>query len=402
MVVAGVCCLALAGHPVAATVAADRGGGEGRPSSPAAKPNDPLFPFQWNLPAIQIPDAWAVSRGGGATVAVLDTGVSYRNRRPYRRAPDLAGTRFVAGRDFVDGDPYPDDVSPANGRRTHGTLIAGIIAQTTGNAIGGAGVAPAATIMPVRVLEPDLSGSASAIARGVRFAVDRGADVINLSIAGPAPAPVLTKALRHAEEQGVTVVAAAGNDGRPAVGWPAAHPTVVAVGAVSRDLTRARYSNYGRALDLVAPAGAGDRLDTGNGPPDGVLAQTLKGGPADFCFCFTASTSAAAAEVSGVAALLVGSGRTRGPAQVRAALRSGARDLGAPGRDAEYGRGLVQARRALSIAGGTRGRVPVRGRVPDPSPGRGVWPAGAALGAGLVGLVVLVLLRRRRRRHRSA
>jgi len=126
----------------------------------------------------------------------------------------------------------------------------------------------------------------------------------------------------------------------------------------------ARYSNYGSAIDLVAPAGAGDLVDTGRGPADGVLAQTLKGGPSQFCFCFTASTSAAAAQVSGVAALLVGSGRARTPAEIRAALRAGARDLGPRGRDPRYGAGLVQARQALVGAHRRGAHKPPRRRSP--------------------------------------
>lgn len=397
--------LALAGHPVAAATArttfatgnGDRLAADDQSPPPTVKPpNDPLFRYQFHLPAIQIPSAWAVSRGEGATVAVLDTGVAYENRGPYRRAPDLDGTRFVAGWDFVDDDPHPDDVPPRGGRRSHGTQIAGIIAQTTGNRLGGAGVAPAAAIMPVRVLEPDLTGSARAIARGLRFAADHGADVVNLSIAGPSPSRVLRDALDYAAARGVTVVAAAGNDGRPSVSWPAAYPDVVAVGAVGQQLRRARYSNYGRPLDLVAPAGAGDLLDTGYGPGDGVVAQTLKGRPSDFCFCFMASTSAAAAEVSGVAALLVGSGRASTPAKVRAALLSSARDLGPRGRDPEYGAGLVQARGALSVAGG----APARTRAPASSPGPRTsgWLTLGVAGAGLAGLVALVLVTRRRRK----
>ncbi|MDP8924754.1 MAG: S8 family serine peptidase, partial [Chloroflexota bacterium] len=240
--------VAIASWPVSAVLRVPVAGAQDPPPAVAA-PNDPLFRYQWNLRAIQIPAAWAVSRGAGATVAVLDTGVAYRNRAPYRRAPDLAGTRFVAGWDFVDDDPYPDDVAPRDGRRSHGTLMAGLIAQTTDNGIGGAGVAPAAEIMPVRVLEPDLTASASAIARGLRFAADNGADVVNLSIAGPAPTRAVTEAVAYAAAKGVTIVAAAGNEGRPSVGWPAAHPSVIAVGAIARDGTRAVYSNYGTALD---------------------------------------------------------------------------------------------------------------------------------------------------------
>jgi serine protease len=346
---------------------------------------------------IQIPAAWGISRGAGAVVAVLDTGVAYERRGPYRRAPDLQGTRFVAGWDFVDDDPYPDDVPPRDGRRSHGTLMAGLIAQTTDNALGGAGVAPEAAIMPVRVLRPDLSGSARTIARGLRFAVDHGADVVNMSIAGPAPTRVLTAALEHAAAKRVTVVAAAGNDGLQQVSWPAADPSVIAVGALREDLTRAAYSNYGSALDLVAPAGAGERRDTGKGPSDGVFAQTLMGGPAHFCFCSTASTSAAAAQVSGVAALLIGSGRARSPAAVRKALLSGARDLGARGRDPEYGAGLVQAQRALASTQPASATAPPARRETASSWWR--WSAGGL--AIIVCGVALALLRRRRRASRS-
>lgn len=324
-------------------------GGVPAAAAPVAAPDDPLFRYQWNLRAIGIPAAWAVTRGAGATVAVLDTGVAYRTRGRYTQAPDLAGTRFARGWDFVADDPYPDDEPPGPGRRSHGTQMAGLIAQTTGNARGAAGVAPAATIMPVRVLRPDLSGAPADIARGLRFAADHGADIANLSFAGPAPARVLTEAVEYATAKGVTIVAAAGNDAGP-VSWPAAYPQVVAVGAVARNLRRASYSSFGRALDIVAPGGAGDRFDSGRGPSDGVVAQTLLGTQGDFCFCFSASTSAAAAQVSAVAALVAASGRARGPAAIRARLLGSARDLGAAGRDDEYGAGLVQAARAVGAA----------------------------------------------------
>ena len=369
---------------------------------PAAAPAaDPLVRFQWHLPAMQAPAAWRVSRGAGVTVAVLDTGVAYEDRGPYRRAPELPAARLVAGRDLVGGDPHPDDVPPSGERRSHGTLMATIIAATAGNGVGGAGVAPEASIMPVRVLRPDRSGAARTIAAGLRFAADHGAQVANLSIAGPAPSPVLRDAVRYATAKGVTIVAAAGNDGRPAVSWPAAYPQVIAVGAVGKDRVRAGYSNFGSALDLVAPAGAGEDIETGFGPPDGVLGQTLRGGPASFCFCLAASTSAAAAEVSGVAALLIASGRATTPAAVRAALRRGARDLGPPGSDREYGAGLVQAKAALDAA--TGGREPVVAAPPAgvkrPSTGGIGAAAVAAIAAVAVALLLLVVLVRRRRRR---
>ncbi|CAA9528092.1 MAG: hypothetical protein AVDCRST_MAG67-4228 [uncultured Solirubrobacteraceae bacterium] len=392
--------LALAARPVAAAQAASTPRDGARAAAATVQPpNDPLFRHQWYLRAIQIPAAWAASRGEGATVAVLDTGVAYATRGPYRRAPDLAGTRFVAGWDFVDDDPHPHDVAPRDGRRSHGTQMAGIIAQTTNNAIGGAGVAPAAAIMPIRVLRPNLSGTATAIARGLRYAADHGADIVNLSVAGRSQTRLVRDAVAYATAKGVTVVAASGNDGRASVSWPAADPKVVAVGAVARDLVRAPYSNYGEALDLVAPAGAGALGDSGYGPPDGVVAQTLKGGPSEFCFCFTASTSAAAAQVSGVAALLVATDRARGPAAVRAALLRGTRDLGPDGRDREHGAGMVQAARALGVSAGEPQTGPSsRPRTPAPDEGADVRPALLVAAAFATGLALALASRRRRRR----
>lgn len=369
-----------------------------RPTPPPAAraPDDPLFRFQWNLHAMQLPGAWAVSRGAGVIVAVLDTGVAYEDRGRYRRASDLAADRIARGYDFVAHDAHPDDVPPADGRRTHGTQMAEIIAAGAGNRIGAAGVAPAARIMPIRVLRPDLGGSARTIALGLRYAADHGAKVANLSIAGPTPSSVLGKAIDYAYARGVTIVAAAGNDGQGSVSFPAAYPKVISVGAVDQGLRRAAYSDYGTALDLVAPAGAGADLDTGYGPADGVIGQTLKGGPSSFCFCFTASTSAAAAEVSGVAALLIASGRARTPAAVRRALLDGARDLGAPGWDAEYGAGVVQAWGALQAA-----RGPSRRRASRPSANASSgFPTAPLVGAGIAvaASAGVVLITRRRAR----
>jgi serine protease len=351
-------------------------------------PNDPLFRYQWNLQAMGIPQAWSVSRGAGVVVAVLDTGVAYENRGVYRRAPDLAGTRFAPGWDFVGKSAHPDDIPPPD-RRSHGTQMASIIAETADNGIGAAGVAPAATIMPLRVLNPDESGMAATIARGLRFAADHGAKVANLSIAGPAGSQVLKAAVDYAYSKGVTIVAAAGNDGSDAVSYPAAYPHVISVGAVAEDLTRAWYSNYGPRLDLVAPAGAGEDVDSGYGPTDGVVAETLKGGPTDFCYCFTASTSAAAAEVSGVAALVIGSGRATTPSQVRAALLAGARHQGRGEWNPQLGAGMVSATGSLAAA-----EPPTAQRSYAARPAAADPPALAWVVSAIAGLTLLALLGR--------
>ncbi|MDQ3931478.1 MAG: S8 family serine peptidase [Actinomycetota bacterium] len=323
-----------------------------------AEPNDELFRAQWHLRATGIPRAWEVSTGEGAVVAVLDTGVAFEDHGPYRKAPDLAGTRFVPGYDFVDNDSHPNDV-PVKGTGSHGTHVAGTIAQSTNNVIGTAGVAPGAAIMPVRVLAPDGSGTSQAIALGLRFAADHAAHVALLALGATVDAPDVAEAVAYAIAKGVTVVVSSGEDGTSQLTFPAAYPDVLAVGAVRYDNTRAPYSNHGAALDVVAPGGDLEVDQNADGLDDGVVQQTLFGEPAafSFCYCFKEGTSSAAAHVAGVAALVIAAGRAKTPAQVRDTIVSTAADLGPPGRDDEYGAGLVQATRALGMPPGA-GEVP--------------------------------------------
>lgn len=337
------------------TLAACGGSSTGaRRSAPATPPDDPMFPSQWHLRLIGIPEAWSVTNGSGAVVAVLDTGVAYEDEGPYRRAPDLAGTRFVPGWDFVDDDGHPDD-EPVPGRPGHGTHMAGTIAQTTNNGMGGAGVAPGAAIMPIRVVPPDGEGTAANVAKGLRFAADNGAHVANVSLGSRVDSPEVADAVRYAIEKGVTVVAPLGEEGAASATFPAAYPGVVAVGAVRLDKTRASYSNHGPRLDLVAPGGDRSSDQNGDGLEDGIVQQSVLEQKDSFCFCFFEGTSSAAAHVSGTAALVVASGRATRPADVRAALLGSADDLGPPGRDDDYGAGLVQAARAVGRLDGSRG-----------------------------------------------
>ncbi|MGA9348912.1 MAG: S8 family serine peptidase [Anaerolineae bacterium] len=307
-------------------------------------PNDPYYSLQWHFPMIHMPSAWDKSNGAGVTVAVLDTGVAYEDYGPYRQAPDLAGTTFVAGWDFVNEDSHPNDDN------SHGTHVAGTIAQTTNNGIGVAGIAYGANIMPIKVLDSEGSGTDKWVADGIMWAVDHGAQVINLSLSGPAPSTVLETAVNYAYDNGVTVVAAAGNGGEdgigdPVVEYPAAYENCIAVGAVRYDQTRSYYSNYGPALDLVAPGGDMSVAQNGDGYNDGVLQQTFNPDTrdyTDFAYWFFDGASMAAAHVSGVAALLIHGDATT-PDEVRAALENTAKDLGPTGWDEEYGHGLIRA-----------------------------------------------------------
>ena len=349
----------------------------------APAPSDELFTEQWSLEAIGIPRAWDVSTGEGVVVAVLDTGVAYEDDGDSRRAPDLAQTRFVPGWDFVDDDAHPDDV-PVPGQPSQGTHVAAIIAATTNNALGTAAVAPGAAIMPVRVLGPDGSGSGEAVARGLHFAADNGARVANVSLGVGADASSLAEAIAYAVGKGVTVVVAPGEGGLRGLALPAALPDALTVGAVGYENVRTEYSYYGPGLDLVAPGGDVQIDQNRDGIDDGIVAQTLLGRPDGFCFCLRQGMPAAAAHVSGVAALVLAAGRARTPAEVGELLVTTAADLGPPGPDAEYGAGLVQATGALGMPRLT-GEVPPRTGVgspsserpaaPDPDEGGGVGPA---------------------------
>jgi serine protease len=281
---------------------------------------DPGRPQQWGLDAIGAEAAWAVTRGAGVVVAVVDTGVA--------AAPDLAG-RLLSGWNAIDPS---GDVLDDNG---HGTHVAGTVAEIGGNGLAESGVAPEAMILPVKVLDSTGSGSDADVAAGIVWAADHGARVVNLSLGGPESSAVLADGVAYARSKGVLIVAAAGNDGG-AVGVPARLAGVIAVGAVGPDHVRAPFSAGGSALDLVAPG-----VD--------ILQQTLDGagGYADRSW---SGTSMASPHVAGVAALALAAGRATTAVGVTRLLSRTARDLGAPGRDAAYGAGLVRADAVLGVA----------------------------------------------------
>ena len=304
-------------------------------------PNDPYYRHQWHLDQIDMPAAWGRERGEGVVVAVIDSGVAYRTEGAFMRAPDLAGTAFVPGWDFVDDDGTPDD------EHGHGTHCAGTIAQATDNGLGVAGVAPGAAIMPIRVLDESGAGGWGGIAAGIRWAADHGADVISMSLGGGTRSRTVERAIDHAHERGVVIIAAAGNESRAAVSYPARHEHVVAVGAVRLDRELTFYSSYGDGLDVVAPGGDIRVDQNGDGLPDGVLQNTLVGGdPRRFDYLAWQGTSMATPHVAGIAALLVASGVTD-PDRVEQLLESSATDLGDHRR---YGHGLVSASAALHAA----------------------------------------------------
>jgi serine protease len=286
--------------------------------------------------------------GAGVTVAVLDTGVAYRSAGSrFRRSPDFTAGQFVDGYDFVADDRLPLD---QNG---HGTHVAGTIAEKTGNGVGLTGLAYGARLMSIRVLDRHGTGQASEIAEGIRFAVDHGADVINMSFNFDCGkrVPGVNEELLRAYRHGVVTVASVGNFGSEScVAPPATGPHAIGVGGTTEGGCMGGYSLAGRGIDVVAPGG-GDPLPGCPSVSSRPIYQvTLRGAdtahfgePVDYV-----GTSMAAAHVSGLAALVLASAVPRPEGSPKAMvgwlerrLRNTARDLGQP--STLEGAGLIDA-----------------------------------------------------------
>ena len=229
-------------------------------------PNDDLYSYQWHLPMVNMPEAWDLSTGEGVTVAIIDTGVNPFGRDSFGSFGD---SRVLRGYNAIGGFPGGIDFEG------HGTHVAGVVGQATDNGIGVAGIAYSANILPVKSLSIFGVGVDSWIIRGIRWATDQGADVINLSLGSFNASKAIEDAINYAYENGVTVVAAAGNSGDDEVMYPAAYENCIAVGAVNYIKVRTDYSNYGDALDLVAPGGDNNLDLNGDGYADGILQENF-------------------------------------------------------------------------------------------------------------------------------
>jgi subtilisin family serine protease len=333
------------------------------PATGAPAANDPVYTqgLQWGLERIGAPQAWAVGRGAGVTIAIVDSGIDLTHE-------DLQG-KIVSQVSCVGaaGDPGKCTGS-AQDDNGHGTHVAGIAAAITNNGRGIAGVAPDARLMAVRVLANECSssgcsatGTSGDVAAGIRWATDHGANVINLSLGGGTLQNALgcsfCDAIDYAWSKGVIAVIAAGNDSLLPAGF-GDEPAVV-VTATTRDDARASYSNSTSGLltsarwPLAAPGGEGESSPADcatGGTPKGVLSTYWISGHHNEYACL-AGTSMAAPHVSGALALLLGKGYKPQAAVER--LIATARDLGAAGRDPGFGFGLIDVAKAMGPAPAT-------------------------------------------------
>jgi serine protease len=327
------------------------------------EPNDPLYPLQWHYELINLPAAWAHTRGDASVVvAVIDTGVLADH-------PDLQG-KLTAGYDFVDMDDNPED--PGGGTGFHGTHVAGTVAAAFDNALGVAGVGGATMIMPVRALG-DGGGEDWDIVMAVRWAagldvfdeddnlIFKGAnpraDIINMSFGGPGNSEALRNAIQEAREAGVILIAAAGNSASADLIYPAAFEEVISVSAVDAYARLAYYSSFGPTIALAAPGG---NLNTDSQPDsyaDGVLSTWARsaGGTIVPGYGYSQGTSMAAPHVAGVAALMKAVRPGMTPDELHGFITSGAMtaDLGPAGRDDLFGDGLIDAHAAVVAAAET-------------------------------------------------
>jgi subtilisin family serine protease len=259
-------------------------------------PNDYWWPNEWSPVITNAPSAWDLTTGSpSVVVAVLDSGVDFTQ-------PDLQGA-FVAGRDVVNNDADPTD------DYGHGTYVAGIIGARSNNGIGIASYCWSCSIMPVKVLGSDGSGSTSAVATGITWATDHGANVINMSLGSQSSSGTMASAVKYARDHGVVVVASAGNYGTSAPVYPAAYPEVIGVAGSDSTDHLYSWSSYGSWVSVAAP---GINFATGRNGWYGTFA----------------GTSSAAPVVAGIAGLVLAAHGSDSPADVERAIEDAVVPIG--------------------------------------------------------------------------
>ncbi|HVM09215.1 MAG TPA: S8 family serine peptidase [Acidimicrobiales bacterium] len=330
------------------------------PAATALEANEPaLRDQQWGMQLIGAPDAWARGvTGKGITIAIVDTGVDLQHE-------DLA-EKIVPGADFVEPNTPPQD------DHGHGSHVAGIAAAVTGNGKGVTGVAPEAKIMPLKVLTSSGRGGGSPD-DAIRFAVDNGAQVINLSIGSeldPLLGPSFARGIEYAWSKGVICVVAAGNS-YVLSGEFSTVPALV-VAATTRDERAASYSSgVGSAKWPMSAPG-------GEGRAENSIISTYWRAGSPHAYAYLSGTSMAAPHVAGAAALLRGAGLT--PQQTVDRLLQTAKDLGPAGKDGTYGHGRLDVAKATAGLGSTPPAPPATTATVQPSPTAGTGPGASTPG----------------------
>lgn len=288
-------------------------------TAPALPPNDPSLSSQWAISTIQADKAWEITTGSpNVVVAVLDTGIESTHQ-------DLKN-KIVPGIDIVNMDNDPSD---DNG---HGTHVSGIIAADANNNLGIAGISWGSMLMPVKVITASGEGAYSDLTEGIIYAADHGARVLNLSVGGYSYSQTLGDAVEYAHGKGAVLVAAGGNEGSSEPIYPAAYPNVIGVAATDPADQIWTSSNHGSAIKIAAPGAS-------------ILSATLNN-----AYVRASGTSASAAYVSGVAALILSKNPDFSNTQIEQILYRTADDLGDKGPDQIYGNGRVNAAKALAVA----------------------------------------------------
>ncbi len=323
--------------------------------SACTTPDDPLLASQWAIGKIRAAVAWDTCVGTSTPiVAVIDSGVDLAHRdlkeNLWFNDAELKGTAGVDD----DGNGYIDDVNGYNfvyrtnnpqDDHGHGTHLAGVIAAAGNNGMDIAGVCWRARIMPLKILDSEGNGDTAAAAAAIYYAVANGADVINASWGGPDASQVLADAIAYAEQQGVIVVVAAGNEGSDTPFYPAYYSTVISVAATTSTDRRASFSNYGDWVDIAAPGYAILSLRA---------ADTSQGTPRDAFTTMLSGTSVATPHVAGACVLLLAADPFLTCDEVRQIITTSGDSIST---------GIVSSNQRLNVSGAMRQTVSREGAV---------------------------------------